>query len=140
MRQQIDLQRRSFAKRLRADQTDAERKLWHMLRSRRFLQAKFRRQVPIGEWIVDFVSFQHRLVVEADGGQHIESTRDARRDSDLRRRGFHVLRFWNNDILTRTASVAQRIAEVIETSPSPGFAPDGAQPPSPTRGEGKKAS
>ncbi|HET7850411.1 MAG TPA: endonuclease domain-containing protein [Pseudolabrys sp.] len=140
MRQRVARGQRSFAKTLRVKSTEAEQKLWHLLRSRRLMRAKFRRQVPIGAWIVDFVSFRLHLIIEADGSQHVENARDKSRDEDLARRGFRVLRFWNNDILARTGAVAERIAEAIENSPSPGFAPDGAQPPSPTRGEGKKAS
>jgi very-short-patch-repair endonuclease len=99
---------------------------------------KFRRQVPIGAWIVDFVSFEHRLIVEADGSQHAESNRDARRDQDLSARGFRVLRFWNNDVLMKAHSVMEMIVDAVEGSPSPGCAPLGAHPPSPTAGEGNK--
>ncbi len=100
----------------------------------------FRRQVPIGNWVVDFVAFDHHLIIELDGGQHNENVRDKQRDADLAARGFRVLRFWNPDVLSRPKSVLERIMETIKQSPSPGFAPDGAQPPSPTRGEGKKAA
>jgi very-short-patch-repair endonuclease len=99
---------------------------------------KFRRQVPIGPWIVDFVSFEQRLIVEADGSQHAESEDDKRRDCDLSERGFHVLRFWNNDILMRSEAVIESIADFVARSPSPGCAPSGAHPPSPTGGEGSK--
>jgi len=102
---------------------------------------KFRRQVPIGPWIVDFVSsFEQRLIVEADGRQHGESEDDTRRDRDLSKRGFRVLRFWNNDILMRSQSGLETIADFVARSPSPGCAPGGAHPPSPTRGEGKEAN
>jgi very-short-patch-repair endonuclease len=100
---------------------------------------KFRRQVPIGPWIVDFVSFEQRLIVEADGSQHAESDDDRRRDYDLSERGFRILRFWNNDILLRSQSVLEMIFDSAALSPSPVCAPDGAHPPSPTRGEGKEA-
>ena len=140
MRQRVPTAKRSFAKALRTQSTDAEMKLWRLLRDRRLSGVKFRRQVPIGVWVIDFVSFEHRLIVEADGGQHSESNHDQRRDADLAERGFRVLRFWNNDILTQPQAVFQAIVDAVGLSPSPGFAPDGAQPPSPTRGEGKKSN
>ena len=126
---------RENARRLRRNLTDAERRLWHLLRSRQLLHLKFRRQVPLGPWIADFVSYEHKIVVEADGSQHFDSEHDKMRDIDLAARGFRVLRFWNNDILTNTNEVLERILETIETSPSPGSSLR-SEPPSPTRGEG----
>jgi very-short-patch-repair endonuclease len=79
------------------------------------------------------VTFEHMIVVEADGSQHAEVARDQSRDADLRRRGFRILRFWNNDILANSDGVLQQILEAIDQSPSP----RGLRPrPSPTRGEG----
>jgi very-short-patch-repair endonuclease len=138
MRQNVPKQKRDFAKTLRAKATDAEVKLWRLLRSRRLASMKFRRQVPIGPWIVDFVSYEHRLIVEADGSQHAESEDDKRRDYDLSEPGFRVLRFWNNDVLLRSQSVMEMIIDAVARSPSPGCTPDGAHPPSPTGGEGRK--
>ena len=132
MRQSVPGQKRALARALRAKATDAEIKLWRLLRSRRLASMKFRRQVPIGPWIVDFVSFEQRLIIEADGSQHADS------DDDLSERGFRVLRFWNNDVLMRPQSVMEMIVDVVVRSPSPVCAPSGAHPPSPTRGEGKK--
>jgi very-short-patch-repair endonuclease len=126
------------AKRLRAHMTDAERRLRYHLRGHRFLGFKFKRQVPLGSYVVDFICFEHKLVVELDGGQHAESTRDQRRDSWLRQEGFQVLRFWNNDVLRNTEIVLTEIARTLEriaNAPSPGAL---RAPPSPTRGEGKK--
>jgi very-short-patch-repair endonuclease len=140
MRQRVSNQKRAFAETLRAKATDAEIALWRLLRSRRLASMKFRRQVPIGPWIVDFVSFEQRLIVEADGSQHAESEDDERRDYDLSERGFRVLRFWNNDILLRSQSVLEMIFDSVARNPSPVCAPDGAHPPSPTRGEGKRNS
>jgi very-short-patch-repair endonuclease len=129
----VDKFKRSQARNLRHALTDAEYQLWQLLRSRQLAETKFRRQVPIGPWIVDFVSFKQMLVVEADGSQHSESSRDQIRDADLRGRGFRVLRFWNNDILRNADGVHQFIMDTIERSPSP----RGLRPrPSPTRGEG----
>ncbi|HEY6832624.1 MAG TPA: DUF559 domain-containing protein [Pseudolabrys sp.] len=125
--------KRSQARELRHALTDAECQLWQLLRSRQLSDTKFRRQVPIGPWIVDFISFEQMLVVEADGSQHAESQRDQLRDADLRGRGFCILRFWNNDIFANSNGVLEKILETIEQSPSP----RGLRPrPSPTRGEG----
>ena len=101
------MEQRQFAKALRKNMTDAEQLLWRHLRAHRFGDQKFRRQQPIGLYIVDFVHFGARLVIEADGGQHNDSLDDAVRDAWLRNQGFTVLRFWNNDIL-------QNIEEVLE--------------------------
>src|SRR5437899_1689174 len=87
------------AQRLRREMTDAERKLWSALRSRQMEGAKFRRQQPIGPFIADFVCQERRLIIEADGGQHAESSTDDRRTAFLESKGYRVLRFWNNDIL-----------------------------------------
>jgi very-short-patch-repair endonuclease len=138
MRQRVPKQKRTFARTLRAGATDAEIKLWQLLRSRRLASMKFRRQVPIGPWIVDFVSFEQRLIIEADGSQHAESEDDKRRDGDLSERGFRVLRSWNNDILMRPQAVLEMIFDTAAPSPSPVCAPEGAHPPSPTGGEGSK--
>jgi very-short-patch-repair endonuclease len=75
------------ARELRHTMTDAEHALWRILRNRRFAETKFRRQVPIGPYVADFVSYDTRLVIEADGGQHCESRRDEARDAWFRRAG-----------------------------------------------------
>jgi very-short-patch-repair endonuclease len=125
--------KRSQARHLRHTLTDAEYQLWQLLRSRQLADTKFRRQVPLGPWVVGFVSFEQMLVIEADGSQHADSARDRIRDADLRKRGFRVLRFWNNDILGNADGVLQQIMDTIGQSPSP----RGLRPrPSPTRGEG----
>ena len=88
------------ARRLRRDQTEAERKLWSRLRGRQVNEAKFRRQHGIGRYIADFCCPERKLVVELDGGQHITlAESDQRRAAFLRQRGYRVLRFWNNDVL-----------------------------------------
>tara|TARA_R110002020_G_scaffold36426_1_gene109528 strand:- start:306 stop:617 length:312 start_codon:yes stop_codon:yes gene_type:complete len=94
---------------MRRQPTEAEAKLWHLLRNRRLADFKFRRQVPVGPYIPDFVCFAARLIIEADGGQHAESLRDVKRDAELARRGFRVLRLWNNDILDRPDAVLDAI-------------------------------
>ena len=117
----------SLAKRMRSAQTDAESKLWSMLRGKRLNGWKFKRQEQIGDYIVDFVNVEKRLIVEADGSQHAESLADAKRDAYLVGQGFEVLRFWNNDILINPDGVATAILATLET-PLPN--------PSPARGEG----
>ncbi|UYN99754.1 MAG: endonuclease domain-containing protein [Devosia sp.] len=97
------------ARAMRRAPTLAEHKLWTLLRDRRFVGFKFRRQVPIGPYIADFVCFSAKLIVEADGSQHAESTRDAERDAELERRGFRLLRLWNNDILARPTAIADLV-------------------------------
>jgi very-short-patch-repair endonuclease len=120
------------AKRLRRDMTDAERKLWSALRGSRLDGAKFRRQQPIGPFVADFVCQQHRLIVEADGGQHSGSATDQRRTVFLESKGYRVLRFWNNDILSNLDGVAEVIATPL-TTPHPAQA--ALESPSPSRGE-----
>jgi|APLak6261659701_1056019.scaffolds.fasta_scaffold02351_2 very-short-patch-repair endonuclease len=111
------------ARELRKNATACERLLWFHLRAHRLQGFKFKRQQPIGANIVDFVCFETRCIVEADGGQHNEQIEyDARRDGWLKSQGFMVLRFWNNDILTNTESILETILsaclEYID-SPSP---------------------
>src|SRR5689334_20531163 len=89
-----------FSKSLKANQTDAEKKLWFQLRARRFLGIHFKRQVPIGNFIVDFCSTQQRLIIELDGGQHAEhQAADEKRTEFLISEGYRVLRFWNNEVM-----------------------------------------
>jgi very-short-patch-repair endonuclease len=78
---------------MRSGQTDAERRLWQLLRAKRFAGYKFKRQQPIDEYIVNFVCFARRVIVEADGGQHADNAYDRRRDQYLAGAGFRVLRF-----------------------------------------------
>jgi very-short-patch-repair endonuclease len=125
--------------------TDAERRLWYLLRAHRFAGFKFKRQIPIGRYIVDFVCLAERLIIEVDGGQHADRDSDVRRDQWLEDQGFRVLRFWNNEVLNNTDGVLDVIVEHLgrsSPSPSPGRAV--ARPPSPAcaaallGGEGKK--
>ncbi len=96
------------ARALRINMTDAERALWRKLRNKG-LGVKFRRQEPIGDYIVDFVCYEKRIVIELDGGQHIGSLEDIERDNWLKGRGFKVLRFWSNDVLRNIDGVIKRI-------------------------------
>jgi very-short-patch-repair endonuclease len=95
---------------MRAEPTEAERALWRLLRDRRLQGTKWRRQVPVGAYVVDFICFEHRLVVECDGFQHAESRHDIARDGWLRDQGFAVARFWNGEILHERESVLNTIA------------------------------
>ncbi|MBQ0745645.1 MAG: endonuclease domain-containing protein [Marinobacter sp.] len=103
-----------FAKHLRQNMTDAEKLLWYHLRAYRLNGKRFRRQQPLGPYIVDFVHFGSRVVVEADGGQHNDSLSDKERDAWLRSQGFRVLRFWNHEILRQTDVVLSVIYEALE--------------------------
>jgi very-short-patch-repair endonuclease len=100
---------RKFARGMRREPTEAEAKLWYLLRNRRFAQFKFRRQLPIGNYIADFVCLEARLIIEADGSQHAESERDLVRDAYLHAQGFRLLRLWNSDILARSDDVLDAI-------------------------------
>ena len=94
-----------IARRLRANQTDAETVLWNRIHNRQIDGYKFVRQVPILGYICDFVCREQRLIIEVDGGQHNESATDAIRDKRLIEDGYRVLRFWNNDVLGNTEGV-----------------------------------
>ena len=108
------------AKSLRSNQTDAEIKLWYRLRAHRFLGLKFKRQKPIGIYIVDFVSVEQKLIIELDGGQHAENVDyDEARTKFLESVGYKVLRFWNNQVLQEMESVLEAIRIEIALSPTP---------------------
>jgi primosomal protein N' (replication factor Y) len=107
-------QRKTFARHLRRAQTDAEGKLWLHLRNRRLYGVKFRRQHPIGKYIADFCSVESELIIELDGGQHMERTKeDGQRSRFFEHKGFRVLRFWNNEVLLNTEAVVEQIARFI---------------------------
>ena len=115
----------SRARHMRRQSTDAERLLWAKLRNRRMMNCKFRRQFPIGRYIVDFVCRQHNLVIEVDGGQHSDrQDYDSARTEWLKSQGFDVLRYWNNEVLTELDSVLESIGNELKKrgasySPSP---------------------
>jgi very-short-patch-repair endonuclease len=105
-----------FARHLRREQADAERRLWRVARDRRLWQHKFRRQQPIGPYIVDFVCFETKLIVELDGDRHDQLefiAADAERTTFLEREGFRVLRFWNRDLDVSIDAVLDVILRVI---------------------------
>lgn len=104
-----------IARRLRQSQTDAERMLWLRLRDRRLAGWKFKRQVPIDRFVVDFCCADGKLVIELDGGQHsIQVAQDTERTQALSTMGYLVLRFWNNDVLTNIEGV---LGEILLTLP-----------------------
>ena len=110
--------KRSFAKQLRRNMTVVETKLWQQLRAKRFEDFKFRRQVPVGPYIVDFICFEKRLIIELDGSQHEGSTYDVKRDAWLRSQEFRVLRFWNNAINSALEGTLLAIHDALQL-PSP---------------------
>lgn len=107
------------ARRLRAASTDAERKMWRRLQAKHLGGFKFRRQLPIGPYVVDFACLAAGLVVEVDGGQHADNPADTERDAWLRGQGFRVLRFWNSDVLCNLDGVLATIAAALSPSPQP---------------------
>jgi very-short-patch-repair endonuclease len=130
------------ARALRTTLTDAERRLWSILRGRQLRGFKFRRQRPFGPYILDFVCLEHRLVIETDGGQHADNAQDAIRTAWLEKRGWRVMRFWNNEILQNADGIADTILGALTTMkrrdlryPHPPSAPRWA-PPSPASGRG----
>jgi lysyl-tRNA synthetase class 2 len=106
------------ARRLRRYQTDAERALWFRLRDRRLRGLKFRRQMPIDCYVVDFCCESARLIIELDGGQHVaRRNEDAERTAALEAKGYLVLRFWNNDVLQNTDGVVESIVDTLKPEP-----------------------
>jgi very-short-patch-repair endonuclease len=126
------MEQRAFAKQLRQQLTEAENLLWRHLRAHRLNGEKFRRQEPIGPYVVDFVHFGARLIVEADGGQHNDSPTDEKRDAWLRAQGFRVMRFWNNEIVGNPEGVLAVVMAAVGESTTGPLSPV----PSPARGEG----
>jgi len=125
-----------FARKLRKNMTDTERLLWRHLRNRELGGYKFRRQRPVGPYIVDFVCLEKKLVVEVDGGQHAgQMELDAKRSDYLKEKGYRVMRFWNNEVLKETESVLTVILSSLDgnvtalspSSPSPRPSPRGAR-------------
>jgi very-short-patch-repair endonuclease len=104
----------SLARNLRSNSTDVERLLWNRLRARSINGLKFRRQYPVGDYIVDFVCLEKRVVVELDGGQHNESQQDTVRDVWLTRNGYKVVRIWNNDVLGNIEGTVDSILDICD--------------------------
>ncbi|OGP07299.1 MAG: hypothetical protein A2048_07165 [Deltaproteobacteria bacterium GWA2_45_12] len=109
-----------FAKNLRKQSTDTENWLWNALRAKRFEQLKFRRQQIIGNYIVDFVCFKKRVIIECDGSQHLDQIeKDQQRDEWLKKEGYQVLRFWDYQVLQDLDIVLEVIFQVCQDHPPP---------------------
>jgi very-short-patch-repair endonuclease len=122
---------RVHAQSMRANPTDAERRLWLQLRHRFAMTGThFRRQVQIGRYIADFVSHGAKLVIEVDGGQHAERAAfDAERTRLFESHGYRVLRYWNNDVLSNIDGVLEDIRRAITSTPTPDPSPQGGGEP-----------
>ena len=133
-------QRVDRARRLRRDQTDAERILWSRLRDRRLNGWKFKRQVPIDRYIADFCCPDARLIIELDGGQHATNEEaDAKRTAVLESCGYLVLRYWSNDVMKNLDGVLEDIVATLP--PMPGGPPTPSAPhpgPLPSGERGKR--
>ena len=127
--------RYDLAQGLRERSTDVERLLWKLLRNRQLENYKFRRQQPIGRYIVDFVCQEQRLIIELDGGQHAERIeQDQRRDRFLQNAGYRILRFWNIQLQQQTEGVIETILQTLESPVTPRPA---LRATSPSRGEAR---
>ncbi len=124
------------ARALRRNRTDAEGLLWHYLRNKQLGSYRFRRQQPIGPYIVDFACLSRKVLIELDGGQHAEQTsRDEKRDAFLRARGYRVLRFWNTEVFENCFGVLERVYEAVAGDPPPQSpAPEGLATATPPQG------
>jgi len=133
MKAPLDPEFLDFARRLRKDQTDAEKLLWSVFRSRQLLGLKFRRQHSIGPYILDFYCATVRLAIELDGGQHTEPSSleyDSKRTQTLNDHGIRVLRFWDPDVLTSPDEVREEIYRALlaaQKEPSPPPSPLGTK-------------
>ncbi len=105
---------RGFARKMRSEPTEVERIIWRLLRAKRLAGFKFKRQVPVGPYIVDFVCFHRRLVVELDGSQHADNPYDEVRDRWFESQGFRVVRFWNSQVIENPEGIADMILRVAE--------------------------
>ena len=109
-----------IARKLRRDQTDAEKLLWSRLRSRQLEDAKFVRQFPIGPYVADFACRSLMLVIELDGGQHADNPADAARTKIIESFGYRLIRFWNNDVLSNPDGVLEVIAREVRLARNSG--------------------
>jgi adenine-specific DNA-methyltransferase len=119
------------ARELRSNFTASERTLWRHIRLRQLKGHKFRRQAPIGRYVVDFVCFEKKLIIELDGGQHVEQLAyDAERTAWLGSQGFRVVRLWNDQVLKEIEAVKESILEAVESrqdTPHPNLPPQGGK-------------
>jgi len=132
---------REHAQRMRRAPTDAERRMWHLLRTLKPLGMHFRRQAPIGPYVADFVWYDGQLAIEIDGSQHAERqlSYDAKRTAWLESQGYRVLRFWNTDVLRTPHSVGEAIlAACAETKTPPPAPPHKGEGSTPVQADGMK--
>jgi very-short-patch-repair endonuclease len=114
----VDSTPKNFVRALRRNQTEAEKRLWRKLRSREFQGVKFRRQQPLGPYVADFCSFQNKVIIELDGGQHaLTNEKDAKRTAYLKQSGFQVIRFWDNEVLNNIEGVLEDIWQNLNQPP-----------------------
>lgn len=121
-----------IARKLRRNQTEAEKQLWQRLRGRQLLGFKFRRQSPVGGFIADFLCEELRIIIEADGGQHADSAEDLERTARLQAAGYQVIRYWNNDVMSNMEGVLEDLRGRL-------IAIAGAGTPHPTLSKGERA-
>jgi very-short-patch-repair endonuclease len=114
----LENKKEGIAQELRKKSTDTEKYLWKYLRGKQLEGFKFRRQHPFGRYIVDFINLERKIIIEVDGGQHLENKKDKLRDKWLKEQGYEVLRFWDNEVLTNIKSVLEVIRGKL-LSPSP---------------------
>jgi len=107
--QSVPPAKRAFARAMRREATEAEDRLWQELRGRRLNGIKFRRQVPVGRFVADFLCADAMLIIEVDGSQHADSANDVNRTDELNQLGFRVLRFWNDDVIRDMRGVCDTI-------------------------------
>jgi very-short-patch-repair endonuclease len=109
------------ARTLRRDQTKAELVFWSRIKAKQFHGLKFKRQFPIGKYIVDFICLEKKIIVEIDGGQHCESLKDEERTRYLNNMGYEVIRFWNNDILSNIEGVLLSLSLTLSRAAGEGI-------------------
>lgn len=130
------------ARKHRKNPTEAEKLFWQKVRNRQIANTKFRRQVPIGDYLVDFLSAEYKLIVEIDGGQHNDSSADEKRTQYLKSQGYDVIRFWNHDVLGNIDGVLESLTLTFsqrEREPEEEKYASPPLPPGEGRGEGKKS-
>lgn len=130
--------KRDFARKLRREQTEPERIIWYIVRGRRFLGLKFRRQTPVGPYIADFLCEEKLLVIELDGSQYVENQEyDATRDDYFRSRGYRVVRFWGPAVFDQVELIKETLHKALRQPLTPGVPPgplplgEGSQGPNP---------
>lgn len=102
------------SRQLRREMTEAEHRLWAILSKYQINGFKFRRQHPIGHYIADFVCLEARLIIEVDGGQHLDAQYDCERTGWLKQEGYTVIRFWNNEVMENLEGVLEEIVRELE--------------------------